>query len=65
MRELTGFFFKSGGTLKEKLVELTTKDGFYLTSDEDQIWVGEKELGFLIKQFVTDIDPEGLKGHWK
>ncbi|KAF9992115.1 hypothetical protein BGZ79_003492, partial [Entomortierella chlamydospora] len=28
-RELAGFFYKSGGTFKEKLVELAAKDGVY------------------------------------
>ncbi|KAF9994844.1 hypothetical protein BGZ80_007675, partial [Entomortierella chlamydospora] len=56
-RELAGFFYKSGGTFKEKLVELAAKDGVYPIS--------KKEPSFLINQFVADIDPEGLKGRRK
>ncbi|KAF9343858.1 hypothetical protein BGX26_005115, partial [Mortierella sp. AD094] len=64
-RELAGFYFKSGGVLKEKLMELATKDGIYPTIDEVESWVGKKEPGFLIQNFVADIDPKGLKGQQK
>ncbi|KAG0163363.1 hypothetical protein DFQ29_003149, partial [Apophysomyces sp. BC1021] len=64
-RELAGFFFKSGGTLKQMLMELATKDGVHATVTDVQNWIGEKEPGFLIKQFVADIHPEGLKGRQK
>lgn len=59
-RELAGFFFKNGGKLKEKLMEVASKDGVHPTLVDVQGWIGEKEPGFLIKNFIADIDPENL-----
>ncbi|KAF9272471.1 hypothetical protein BGZ74_005235, partial [Mortierella antarctica] len=62
-RELAGFFFKSGGALKQRLVELVTNDGVHATFFNVQAWIGEKEPGFLIKNFIADINPENLMSH--
>ncbi|KAI1285632.1 hypothetical protein EDD11_000737, partial [Mortierella claussenii] len=64
-RELAGMFFKSGGALKERLVALARDDRVHPTIVDIQNWIGEKEPGFLIKQFVADIDPQGLRGRKK
>ncbi|KAF9081374.1 hypothetical protein BGX27_004954, partial [Mortierella sp. AM989] len=60
-RELAGFFFKSGGALKERLVELARRDKIHPTIADIQNWIGEKEPGFLIKWFVADINPKNLR----
>ncbi|KAF9367554.1 hypothetical protein CPB97_005585, partial [Podila verticillata] len=59
-RELAGFFFKNGGELKERLMEVASKDGVHPTLADVQGWISEKEPGFLIKNFIADIDPENL-----
>ncbi|KAF8946282.1 hypothetical protein BGZ52_008872, partial [Haplosporangium bisporale] len=59
-RELAGFFFKNGGELKERLKEVASKDGVHSTLVEVQAWIGDKEPGFLIKNFIADIDPKNL-----
>ncbi|KAG0182631.1 hypothetical protein DFQ28_001942, partial [Apophysomyces sp. BC1034] len=64
-QELAGFYFKSGGALKERLVELARRDGVYPTITDVRNWIGEKEPGFLIKQFVADIDPQNFRGRQK
>ncbi|KAF8942552.1 hypothetical protein BGZ46_006728, partial [Entomortierella lignicola] len=37
-RELAGFYYKSGGTLQQKLMELAAKDGIHPTGSEIQRW---------------------------
>lgn len=59
-RELAGFYFKSGGKLKERLVELASLDGACTSIRDAQEWISRKEPGYLIKQFITDIDPDNL-----
>ena len=64
-RELAGFFYKKDGVLKKRIMDLAARDGRYTTIAEIQSWIGTKEPGFLIKNFVADIDPKGLKGRQK
>lgn len=59
-RELAGFFFKRGGELKKRLIELASVDGVCTSIVDARDWICAKEPGYLFKQFVADIDPEGL-----
>ncbi|KAG0312174.1 hypothetical protein BGZ97_011395 [Linnemannia gamsii] len=59
-RQLAGFFFKWGGELKKRLIELASVDGVCTSIVDARDWIGAKEPGYLFKQFVADIDPEGL-----
>jgi len=64
-RELAGFFFKHGGRLKERLVELASEDGTCTSILDAQDWIGGKEPGYLIKHFIADIDPDNLTSRQK
>ncbi|KAF9917441.1 hypothetical protein FBU30_000747 [Linnemannia zychae] len=59
-QELVGFFFKHGGEIKRKVLELASADGTCTSIRDVQDWVGWKEPGFLIKNFIADIDPDNL-----
>lgn len=59
-QDLAGFFFKRGGELKERLVELASLDGICTSLADVHDWIGRKEPGFLIKQFIADINPDNL-----
>ncbi|KAF9313185.1 hypothetical protein BG006_004216 [Podila minutissima] len=59
-RELAGFFFKNGGELKERLMDVVSKDGVSPTLADVQGWIGKKEPGFLIKNFIANINPKNL-----
>ncbi|KAF8958121.1 hypothetical protein BGZ46_002037, partial [Entomortierella lignicola] len=59
-RELVGFFFKQGGKLKQRVLELASSDGVCTSIADAQNWVGGKEPGYLIKQFIANIDPDNL-----
>ncbi|KAK5828979.1 hypothetical protein F5H01DRAFT_12584 [Linnemannia elongata] len=62
-RELASFFWKRD-SLRQRLVELASLDQdnpATVTSTNDlETWIGGKEPGFIIKNFVCDIDPTGL-----
>ncbi|KAG0292156.1 hypothetical protein BGZ96_004452 [Linnemannia gamsii] len=64
-RDLAGVFFKRGGQLRERLVELASLDGICTSIVDSQTWIGWKESGYLIKQFIADIDPDNLTSRQK
>jgi hypothetical protein len=43
-RDLAGFFFKRGGELKERLVELASLDGVCTSITDVHDWIGRKNL---------------------
>ncbi|KAI8606022.1 hypothetical protein EDD21DRAFT_79589 [Dissophora ornata] len=66
-RELALFFWKRP-LLKQRLVELalSDEDSTILTSTIDlEAWIGGREPGFIIKSFISDIDPVGLSNRQK
>ncbi|KAG0037853.1 hypothetical protein BGZ83_003293, partial [Gryganskiella cystojenkinii] len=46
-------------------MDLAARDGLYTTVEEVRLWIGTKEPGFLIKNFVSNINPAGLTGRAK
>ncbi|KAG0246850.1 hypothetical protein BG011_002316, partial [Mortierella polycephala] len=64
-RELALFFWKRG-VLKERLIQLAALDDSTITSTQDlDIWISGKTPGFLIKNFVADVAPQGLTSRQK
>lgn len=59
-KELVAIFWKND-KLKRKILQMTSSDGFSgRTMNEIFFWIGGKEPGFLIKNLLVDVDPEGL-----
>ncbi|KAF9538188.1 hypothetical protein BGW38_010010, partial [Lunasporangiospora selenospora] len=59
-RELAGFFFKRGGELKKRLVELASMEGTCTSIVDVTEWLSRKHPGYLLKHFIADIDPADL-----
>lgn len=59
-QEIAAFFWKRK-MLKEKLVQLGKLENTTITSVNDlDTWISGKEPGFLIKNFIADVAPQGL-----
>ncbi|KAG0274828.1 hypothetical protein BGZ96_004069 [Linnemannia gamsii] len=59
-REIAAFFWKRK-VLKDKLVQLGKLDKTTITSVNDlDTWISGKEPGFVIKNFIADVAPQGL-----
>ncbi|KAF8923926.1 hypothetical protein BGZ47_004370, partial [Haplosporangium gracile] len=59
-KEIAAFFWKRK-SLKERLVRLGALDNSTITSTNDlDTWIAGKEPGFVIKNFVADVAPQGL-----
>ncbi|KAF9382477.1 hypothetical protein CPC16_009322 [Podila verticillata] len=64
-REIAAFFWKRK-VLKEKLVQLGKLENTTITSVNDlDTWISGKEPGFLIKNFIADVAPQGLTSRQK
>ena len=59
-REIGVFFWKRD-VLRDKLVQLSKLDNTIITSVNNlDAWISGKEPGFIIKNFIADVAPQGL-----